>query len=406
MLFSLAWRNLWRQKTRTGLSLASMGFTSALLVFMSSFQLGTYETMKTNTLRIMDGFAQVQKPGYDDDPELGNFIENADAAAAWFEQITGITAASPRATSFVILANDEISYGAAIFGIDPTTEPGVSTLGNTITAGRYLAPDDSAAIVLGDALARNLGLSLGDQVTMLGTGADRSIAADSLQLVGLFHTGLVQIDRQFAQMPLARFQDTFAMPGGAHMIVLGGPNLAAVNRALADLDQAAGELGLITRNWAQLQPALKQAITLDASTSLTIYLSLIVVVVFIILNTLLMSVLERTREFGVLLAIGMKPGLLGRMMWIELIMLAVLGAGIGIVIGGSVALYFEFHGIFISGMEGIMEQFGLPSRLFPDFSLISAFGGPTVIVLGVAIGGFVPYKRLTRLEPVTAMGAA
>ena len=97
---------------------------------MSSFQLGTYETMKTNTLRIMDGFAQVQKPGYDDDPELGNFIENADAAAARFEQITGITAASPRATSFVILANDEISYGAAIFGIDPTTEPGVSTLGN------------------------------------------------------------------------------------------------------------------------------------------------------------------------------------------------------------------------------------------------------------------------------------
>ncbi|MGR3292350.1 MAG: ABC transporter permease [Paracoccaceae bacterium] len=406
MLFSLAWRNLWRRRTRTNLSLASMAFTSALLVFMLSFQLGTYETMKTNTLRIMDGYAQVQQPGYSDDPELDNYIENAAEVATLFGQIAGITAATPRTTSFVILARGEISYGAAIFGIDPATEPNVSTLGNTVTVGRYLQNGDDAAIVIGDAMARNLGVTVGDHITLLGSAADRSIAADSLLLVGLFHTGLTQMDRQLAQMPLARFQDTFAMPGGAHLIALSGKNLAAVNAALPDLNQQALALGLITRDWAELQPALKQAITLDASTSLTIYLSLIVVVVFIILNTMLMAVLERTREFGVLLAIGMKPGLLGRMMWIELVMLAALGNALGILLGGAVAVYFQFQGIAFAGMEGMMAQFGLPGRLYPTVSLVSLLTGPVIIVLAVAIGGIVPYQRLRRLEPVAAMGAA
>ena len=405
MLLALAWRNLWRQKTRTFLSVASIAFTGALLLFMFSMQLGTYETMKNNTLRLFDGFAQIQPPGYSDDPDVSNFLTAPDAIVARLLQVPGVEAAAPRATSFVILANEDISYGAAIVGVDPATEPKITTVQSSIAEGRYLRPGDDDAIIVGATLARNLGVGLGDRVTMLGSGADRSIAADSLRIVGLFKTGISDVDRQFAQMPISRFRDTFAMPDGANMIAIGGARLADVNRVLPQLRAIAGDHGLVLRDWAQLQPALRQAITLDMSTAGAIYFSLVVVVVFITLNTLYMSVFERTREFGMLLAIGMKPGALGRMMWIELILLALIGAGAGIVLGSAVTYWFQGYGIPIAGAEELAAQFGLPSRIYPALSWFTALAGPLALVFSVTLGGLVPFFRILRLRPVSAMGA-
>ena len=406
MMIGMAWRNLWRQPTRTALSLLTMALAAALLVFMLSFQLGVYDTMKASALRIFDGFAQIQPPGYADDPDIRKTIPAPEMLAAEAVKVPGVTAAAPRATSYVILANGDLSYGAAIEGVDPAREETVSTLAATVHQGRYLKPGDSDAIVLGDALARNLKLSLGDKVTLLGSAIDGTVAADSLTLVGIFHSGIAEMDRQIAEMPLKRFQETFALGDAANVIALAGPSLSAVNAALPALGRLASANGLTVEDWGVLQPALKQAITLDFSTSMLWYVSLVVVVVFIILNTLLMSVLERTREFGMLLAVGMRAGLVGRMLWLELILLAVLGNTIGILIGGGVALWFEHAGIVFGGMEGLMAQWGLPGRLYPTLSFISAAVGPAAIILSVAVAGLFPVRRIGRLEPVAAMRAA
>lgn len=406
MLVALAWRNLWRQPMRTGLSLVTMALAAALLVFMLSFQLGVYDTMKANALRIFDGFAQIQPPGYADDPGIRKVIADPGKVAAAARSVPGITAASPRAQSYVILANGELSYGAAIEGVAPGSEQEVSTLGRTVREGRYLKVGDSGTIVLGDALARNLKLKVGDKVTLLGSAMDGTVAADSLTLVGIFHTGMNDLDRQIAEMPLSRFQQTFAMNGAANVIALSGPSLPAVTGALPALSGTLRSDGLVVRDWGALEPALKQAITLDFSTSMLWYVSLVVVVVFIILNTLLMSVLERTREFGMLLAIGMQWGRIGRMLWLELFFLALVGNFIGIAIGGGATLWFAHEGIAFGAIEGLMAQWGLPGRLYPTLSLTSALAGPGVIVLSVAIAGLVPFRRIRRLEPIAAMGAA
>jgi len=405
MLFALAWRNLWRQRTRTILSLVSIAFAGALLVFMLSMQLGTYETMKTNTLRVLDGFVQIQPEGYADDPEVAKYFDGTEALLARIEQVTGVTAATPRGSSFVILAKGDTSFGAALVAVDPAREPKVTTLPSTVRKGRYLRPDDTDAIVLGEVLARNMGVSVGDRVTLLGSAADRSVAADSLKVVGLFSTGLIQLDRQFAQMPLSRFRETFFMPGGANVIAIAGKRLRDVNRALPALREIAAEKGLVVRDWAELQPALKQAITLDASSSSTVYVSLVIMVVFIILNTLYMSVLERTREFGMMLAIGMRPAPLGLMMWIELLLLAGLGSLIAIALGSVVVLWFQTYGIPMGSIEHLLARFGLPPRIYPQLSLLSATAGPLAISISIAIGGVVPFLRIRRLRPVDAMGA-
>jgi len=404
MIAALAWRNLWRQPIRTALSLIGMAFASMLLVFMLSFQFGSYDTMKSSMLRISDGFGQFQPRGYKDDPEISKTITDAPGLIAELRSIPGVTVAAERTQAFVLLANGERSFAAAVTGIDPAREGNISTLSTTVKQGRALRQDDMAAIVLGDGLARNLRLKVGDKVTMLGSGADGSVAADVLTLVGIFKTNVPEIDRQMAQMPIARFKDTFGMNDAANIVAITGARLSDIVAAGRPLRALAKKYRAVYLNWGQLQPAVKQAITLDMSTSVAMYATLVIVVVFIILNTLYMSVLERTREFGVLLALGMKPHQIGRMVWMEMIFLSVAGTGIGIVLGIILTGYFQQYGISFAGMEQVYAQFGLPSRMYPRMTPLRVLLGPGVIVTAISVLGFVPYRRVLRLEPVLAMG--
>jgi ABC-type antimicrobial peptide transport system permease subunit len=155
-----------------------------------------------------------------------------------------------------------------------------------------------------------------------------------------------------------------------------------------------------------MEPAMRDAIDLKYATSMLFYASLVIVVAFIILNTLLMSVLERTREFGMLLALGMRPAQIGAMVWIELLALALIGCAIGVAIGGAVTLWLQSTGILFPIDPKLLAQFGVPSRLYPSLSPFSALIGPGALVVAIAIGGLVPFMRVLRLTPALAMRAA
>ena len=143
--------------------------------------------------------------------------------------------------------------------------------------------------------------------------------------------------------------------------------------------------------------------TLKYATTALLYFTLVAVVAFIVLNTLLMSVLERSREFGMLLAVGMRPRLVGRMVWLELLMLALAGCAIGLAIGAAVTSWFEHQGLNYSGIGELLTQFGLPPRLYPALTPASALIGPGAILLAVTLGGIVPYLRIGHLTAATAM---
>jgi ABC-type lipoprotein release transport system permease subunit len=406
MLLGLAWRNIWRQPRRTLLNLGSIAFAALVMVFLLAFQLGSYATMKENVLRVFDGFARVQPAGYSDDPVLRRTLDDPAQLMSRLAGISGITAVAPRASTYAILSRNDQSFGAAIVGVDPAREVAVSTLHESVTRGRYLGPGDQDSVVLGVALARNLGVHVGDTVTLLGEARDGTIAADILTVRGIFSTGTDEIDRQFAEMPLSRFQASFTMGQRVNTLVLGGPALDGVTGALGRVREALPSGALEVRSWSQLQPGLAAAISLDLHTSLLWYASLIVVVVFIILNTLLMSVLERTREFGVLLALGMRPGRLGLMIWLELGLLALLGLAVGIALGGAVALVVGHYGIEMPGAEAVFAQWGLPGRLYPRLDWVSATAGPGAMAAAILLAGIFPYRRVRRLEPVSAMRSA
>jgi putative ABC transport system permease protein len=405
MIASLAWRNIWRQPIRTGLSMLGMAFTSMLLVFMLSFQFGSYDTMKSSMLKISEGFGQFQVAGYKGDPEISKVIKDPAALRADLAGFKAISAITTRSTGFVLLANGERSFAAAIVGVDPENEPKVSTLSSLVKQGRALTPKDTNAVILGEGLARNLRLKLGDPVTMLGSGTDGSVAADVLTLVGIFKTGVSEIDRQMAQMPIARFDAAFLMDGGVNIMAITGDDFNQIVGLTPQMRKIAARHDLVYLDWGQIQPAIKSAIALDMSTAMLMYTTLVIVVVFIILNTLYMSVLERTREFGMLLALGMKPAQIGRMVWLEMIFLSLFGSGIGIALGMAFTAYVQSVGIAFEGMDEVFSQWGLPSRIYPDMTPLRVLLGPSAIVGAIAVLGIIPYRRVLGLEPVSAMGA-
>ncbi len=406
MLFGLAWRNLWRRPQRTILSLLSISIVSGLLVFVLSFQDGVYGQMKETTLRIFDGYAEFQPDGYAADPRLDLAIAHPQQLAQDAVLLKGVTAAAPRVNGFAILANGSRSYAAAVVGVDPASEARISTISTRISAGRYLAPGDTDSAVIGDILAKNLGVGIGDKLTLLGQARDGSVAADVLHVTGIYHSGIPDLDRTILEMPLARAQDTFAMDGAANTIALGGPSLGDVDAALPKLASLATQDGATVRDWRAMEPAMRDTIDLKYATSMVFYISLVLVVAFIILNTLLMSVLERTREFGMLLALGMRSDQIGGMVWIELMLLSLVGCAIGVGIGAAVSAYFQHTGIIYPIDPKLLAQFGVPQRLVPSLTWFSALAGPAALLIAVFVGGLVPFLRVRRLTPALAMRAA
>ena len=225
-------------------------------------------------------------------------------------------------------------------------------------------------------------------------------------MAGTFETGIGDLDRLTAEIPLKRFQTTFAMPNEAHTIVVTSANLQAFSPLISKLRALAEPRGLEVLDWRALQPGMWQAILLDASTASLIYVAMVVVVTFSLLNSLLMSVLERTNEFGMLMALGMRPRQIGWMVWVETVLLLVLGIGIGMVLGVLISGYFARAGITFAQAEQILSQFGLSGAMYPKLSPLTLLAGPAVIALGTLLAGFFPFWRVYRLEPVAAMRAA
>ena len=405
LVMRLAWRNLWRQPKRTLLTTGAMVFSNVLLIFMISLQFGMYGLMIENGLKIFTGHLQIQAPGYIDEQKMRLTVADAMSLASAVREEDGLEAAA-RGSTFALLSSEQRTYGVAILGVEPAYEPTVSSLPGLVKEGGYLDGPDATEIVIGRTLARNLKVALGDELTLLGSGVDGSFAAAVLRIVGIFDSGVTSIDRSFAIMPLATFQDVFFMRDSAHMIVVTAPTLADVPAAVQTVEALVPpDAGLAVHDWDALEPGLKQTIQADISSAVFTYFILVILVAFSVLNTQTMSVLERTREFGIIMALGLRPGRLGRLVLLESAFMGAMGAVAGIVLGGLITLYFSINGLTYPGLEEMAAQFNLPGRMYPAVTVPSLVLGPLVVFLFTLVATIYPALRLNALRPVEAMRA-
>jgi ABC-type lipoprotein release transport system permease subunit len=402
----LAWRNLWRQPRRTWLTTGAMIFSNTILVFMVSLQFGMYGLMIDNTLAVFTGHLQVQAPGYKDDKKMRQSIPDVAALAAKIRNDSGFEAVAARATAFALASSAERSFGVQVIGIEPEFESQVSTLPGLLRDGRYPTDRQAAEVVIGSVLARNLKVATGDELTLLGSGRDGSFAATVVQVVGIFDTGMAAIDRNFVQLPLGTFQEVFTMGTAGHEIVIRMSDLAEVADARPRLESLLpGDGSLLVFDWDELQPSLKQAIQADLAGAWFMYGVLIVLVAFSVLNTVLMSVLERTREFGIVMALGLTPGRLGRLVLLETALMSAIGFAGGILLGAALILWFGAHGFSYPGMDEMADRFNMPARIYPQLQWLPLFLGPVIVFIGAMLASLYPAARLRWLQPVQAMRA-
>jgi putative ABC transport system permease protein len=402
----MAWRNLWRHKRRTWLTVGAMIFSNLLLVFMISLQFGSYRMMIDNTLKSYTGHMQIQHREYNENPKIRNSFPEITSLAEQIRKQLGSDKVAARGVAFAMTSSDLRSYGLQIIGVEPEYEARVSTLPGLIDRGHYFTDINAEEIIIGSVLARNLRVDIGDQLTLLGSGRDGSFAAGVVTVIGIFESGVADIDRSMAQLPLAYFQTLFSMDNQGHNIVINADNLTLVPTLQNKLSEIlTGQDELVLLDWNQLQPGLQQAIQADMASAWFMYAVLIVLVAFSVLNTQLMSVLERTREFGTMMALGVKPGRLGALVITETFVMSSLGLSIGVALGAALAYYLSIIGFSYPGMEEMAGRFNLPDRIYPSLSLLSLFLGPGIVFICSLLASIYPALRLLLLNPVSAMRA-
>ncbi|MFT6052172.1 MAG: ABC-type lipoprotein release transport system permease subunit [Halioglobus sp.] len=407
----LAWRNLWRHKRRTWLTIGAMVFCNTLLVFLISLQLGSYQMMIENTIGAFTGHLQIQHSQFHDEQKMRQSVPHVVQLAQQVRDNLGVETVAARGVAFALASSEQRSFGIQVTGVQPQYEKAVSTFPGLIREGRYLEDPGGEEIIIGAVLARNLKVGVGDELTFLGSGLDGSFAAGVATIVGIVDTGFADVDRAVAQVPLAWFQSVFSMGDSGHSVAVKLGNLDAVDSSVLQVrdmlgqgEQRAGSQ-LSVLDWNTLEPGLRQAIKSDMTSAWFMYGVLILLVAFSVLNTQLMSVLERTREFGVMLALGTRPAKLAKLVSLETFVMSCIGMGLGILLGGVISVYLSYAGFYYPGMEEMAAKFNLPDRMYPQISALSLLWGPATVFVGAMLASIYPATRLFTLHPVAAMRA-
>jgi ABC-type lipoprotein release transport system permease subunit len=404
MLTALAFRNLWRNRRRTLLTLSAMVVSAALLILSLGVFSGMIDDMLTTTTQLYHGHLVLATPAYHAHRELHAVLAENAADLPARAGIDGLRASTPRLRAFGLLSVATSSQPVEILGVDPAREPRVTTLHRQLVAGRYLRPGEAGAVVIGSALAKKLGATVGSEVVVVTQAADGSIGNDLLTVCGIFTTGDSRYDGRLAVTPLPWLQQLLVLDGRIHEVTLAvSEPLNAF--AVADRLNAVLPAGIEARDWGDLLPEMREVIaSFDVSRMIVVGI-LYFATALGILNTCFMSVMERTREFGLLLAAGMRPWGIRRLVLVETLFLGLLGSGFGLLGGLLLTWYMQAVGIDLSGTITPITYAG--STILPRLRAVfdtANFLIPVVMLIVVALlAGFLPANRAARLDPVAAL---
>ena len=401
----VAWRNLWRNRRRTVLSIGAIAFAVTLLSFAMAQQSGNYAIMIDNATGLLSGHLQVQHRGFFDDPKIGDVLHAATQRVAAIRRIPAVVAATPRISAFVLASAHDHSVGAELLGVEPAGERAVSTLPNRVTEGRYLESASGLEAFAGELLARNLDARVGDELVVLGTTPTGGVAPLALTLVGTFASGVPDIDRSVVEVPFETAAAAFELDDSAHVIVAKTRSAAdartvgdAVRRDLRGDDA-------VVLEWPQLVAGLEQAIELDRIFGNILFATLAVIVSMGVFNAFVMTIFERTREFGTLLALGMRPRTLIATLQIEGLCLAAIGCSLGLALAIPLIAWLARVGIPLGEAGAALRQFHAADRLYPALGVGVLLRPIALMFVGTALASLLPALRVRSIRPVEAMRA-
>ena len=380
-LLSLSWRSLWRNKRRTAISVGSIGSGLALCVFFVSLRNGVYSRLVEEAVRMQGGHVTLEHPEYREAPSVDLLIHDAGDIRRRIEALPGVERTKAVVMGQALIKSGNGSVGVMVTGVEPAAERNSSPLSHRVTAGSYLEGNDGAEVLIGRHLAERLNVGPGKKAVLAVSTVGGEMAEELVRVRGVFAVGVPQVDGYMVQAPIGFARRLFGIaPDQCTQlgIVLDNPDKEGrIVRAVAPM--VAGR-PIAVRGWQEIMPNVASFIRIG-EVSNVIYQGLFMFLILLtIFNTLLMSVLERRREFAVLLALGTPPRDLRLQVLMETALLGVLGCGIGLLAGSAGAYYAQVHGIdmrhvFREGVNLSGFAFDLIFRPRPTPAIVIWAGG-------------------------------
>jgi len=398
-LFRMAWRDLGRNRRRSLFSALALGMGLALLLLMAAVIEGELRGSMVSTIRLVSGHLQVRAESYDEDKTSlawEDLIENPDQVAAQIAALAPVTVATPRLFASGIVRAGDDSVGVRVVGIDPASVAN-APYREGLLSGEFLEADDREGLLIGRPLAEKMSLAAGDPIDLLVNTSNGDVDEQLFLVRGIFSTQTPSYDETTVFMPLAKAQAFTQAENHASTIFVMLQNRDQTEAVAAAL--VSGNDQIIT--WQKANELLIQTQQLSDAYMVVIYLIVLAITATVIVNTLVMAVFERTREIGVLSAIGMKAGRIMAMFFAESSLLAVGGIGMGLVIGGLLVAYASKVGFYI-GDVGV-TGFILGERIYAYLTVSDTVSLTVTAFVVTLLAGLYPALLAARMEPVEAL---
>ncbi len=410
-ILKMAWRNLWRQKRRTILTLISITFGTFFAVMMTGMQDYTWVDFIDTTARMGSGHIALQHPEYLDKPTLTRTVTETDEKRANVETDPEVETAVERTTGQAMLATASDSFGAFFIAYDPTqeSEDTLEWTDGLIEGELFTRPDDDG-IILGKVLAENLEAELGDKVVFTLTDKGGEIVSGMERLSGIVTTGAESTDAAIVLLPIDTVRDVVGYdPDESTQVAIfldNGRRTLTARERIQEL--VSGNVAVLT--WDELQPEIKTFIAMKKGGGLVMSIVIAILVAAGIFNTIFMSVMERIREFGIMVAVGYSPGQIFGLVMAESGIFAALGLILSVALTAPLYLYLNKNGL---DMTATYQQMGMtsmdisgvgfdpvmPFGVFPEHMLAIALS----IVLATMLAGLYPAWKAGRVEPVESI---
>jgi ABC-type lipoprotein release transport system permease subunit len=401
ILLLSAWRNVRRNRRRTLLGASAIALGLATLLFLGSFSDGVHRSLVRSFQDTIVGSLQIHRAGFFRHPSLERHIADLETVAGALRK-GGVDRWTHRIETYALASGPAGSLGVMVMGLEPVAEGAVTRLPEKASAGRFFGPGDDRAVVLGAGTARDLGVGVGDRFTVLMHERFGLPVAEELTVVGLITSGETGIDRGLLLVPLAMVQRLLEMEGRVTSIVarVAPERLEAVT---ATLRVALDDHSLEVMRWYDMFPVLREWLGLDQGFHYLLSGIVLVIVLVAVLNTTLLSVLERSRELGSLMALGAKPWEVGLMLMLEAILVGALGTALGSALGAAAVGVAHAGGIDLSRLLGATAQLYLDPVVRPVLTAPHLAWMIAAVVAAAVLAGVYPALRAGRMEPVEVL---
>jgi len=400
----LAWRNLWRHRRRTLIVVLSIGLTLAMMMMYDGLIAGFEQAIYGNAIKVLGGNIQIHASGYNDKTNLNPLLPLTDDQAVIKAALAQpqVVAASRRITTGGLATDRKGAFGISIVGIEPEKEQPVSLLSQHVVSGKYLSASDQDVVFIGAGLADAMDVKVGDRFTLAGSATHGQLRQRTMTVGGIYDVGMGDIERQTIYISLAEAQDLYGLSGQSTEVMVSlkqlGQEPTVINALKASLP------GYEMDSWQTNYPDLQAAIE-EKGAVMDVFGVIILVIAGIgILNLLMMAVYERTREIGLLAALGMRPGQISSLFILEGALLGLIGVAFGVGLGLAFNILLRQYGLDYSQFSSVSQYMALISgQIYPTLGLEKLAQRTLTALIIAVLASFYPAHEAAQNEPAQSL---